>query len=346
MNLAEYDYNLPVELIAQKPPEVRDQSRLMVLPEGNHPVLHTTFTNLPEFLRKGDLLVVNDTRVFPARLVGTKENTGAEIEIFLLRPYGDGTWDALSRPAKRLKEGTVIDFGNGALRAVIVEKGADGRVRTELSSDMDIDEALEKLGKTPLPPYIKREPEDFDRERYQTVYAKERGAVAAPTAGLHFSGILLDKLASMGVERAAVTLHVGIGTFKPLTEDEARSDRLHSEYCIVTETTVDKIRSCRSGKGRVVVVGTTTARALETASSSGAPESYEGWTDLFIKPPYRFRSVDALITNFHLPRSSLLVLVSAFTGRNRILNAYREAVSKQYRFYSYGDAMLIFGGKA
>jgi S-adenosylmethionine:tRNA ribosyltransferase-isomerase len=343
LNLFDYDYNLPEELIAQKPLETRDKSRLMVLPAGTGSIIHTTFHNLPEFIHKGDLLVINDTRVFPARLTGTKESTGAAIEIFLLRPLVDGTWEALSRPAKRLRAGTCVVFKNDTLRAMIVEKGTDGCVRVELLSPIEINEAIDMIGKTPLPPYIKREPEDFDRERYQTVYAKERGAVAAPTAGLHFSEALLGKLTALGIMKASVTLHVGIGTFKPLTEEEARSDRLHSEFCIVPGTTAAMIKECRAGSGRVIAVGTTTARALETASIYGEIKPYKGWTDLFIKPPYRFKSVDALITNFHLPRSSLLVMVSAFAGRDRIIHAYREAIREKYRFYSYGDSMLIFG---
>ncbi|MBA7481621.1 S-adenosylmethionine:tRNA ribosyltransferase-isomerase [subsurface metagenome] len=343
MNLADYDYNLPAELIAQEPLVARDNSRLMVLPAETDSITHSIFHDMPEFLKEGDLLVINNTRVFPARLTGTKENTGGEVEIFLLHSYNDGTWNALSRPFRRLRTGTVVDFRNGTLRAEIVEKGTDGHVRVKLSSDIDIYRAIDRVGKTPLPPYIKREPVPEDRERYQTVYAKELGAVAAPTAGLHFTTGLLEKLSSLGIITASVILHVGIGTFRPLSDEEARSSRLHSEYCLVPEAAVRKVKECRARGKSVIAVGTTTARALETASLTGEIKPYRGWTDIFIKTPYRFKSVDALITNFHLPRSSLLLMVSAFAGRNRILGAYKEAIRKKYRFYSYGDAMFIIG---
>lgn len=340
MNLDQYDYNLPPERIAQQPSAERDRSRLMVLePDGG--ILHRTFRDLPGFLRRGDILVANDTKVFPARLIGKKEETGGEVEIFLLRPAADGSWEALCRPSKRLREGTVIRFGDGLLRAVIAGKGEYGHVRVWLESETDVNEAIDRLGRIPLPHYIRRQPEAGDSERYQTVYARERGAVAAPTAGLHFTPAILDTLAAGGVAFATVTLHVGIGTFRPLTEEDAEGDHLHSEYCLVPETTVRMVREARERGGRVFAVGTTTTRALETASRSGELQPFEGFTDIFIKPPYRFRSVDALITNFHLPRSSLLMLVSAFAGRERILEAYRVAVEEEYRFYSYGDATLI-----
>ena len=342
MKLSDYDYNLPAELIAQKPLEARDDSRLMVLPEETDTVLHKLFHDLPEFFREGDLIVINNTQVFPARLIGAKEKTGGEVEIFLLSPYEDGSWDALSRPARRLKAGTQVVFGDGILSACIVDKGQDGHVRVQLSSDIDIDKAIDSVGKTPLPPYIKREPENTDTYRYQTVYAEKRGAVAAPTAGLHFTEALLEKITALGVEKATVTLHVGIGTFRPLSDDEAQSDKLHSEYCEVPETTANMVDKCRTKGRRIYAVGTTTARALEAASDSGTIKPFKGWTDIFIKPRYMFRSVDALITNFHLPRSSLLLMVSAFGGKDRIVKAYHTAVQEKYRFYSYGDAMLIF----
>ena len=350
MNLADYDYNLPVDLIAQKPLNERDRSRLMVLHSGatggsvKASVEHSFFCNLPEFLEKRDLLVLNDTRVFSARLIGTKEKTGGEAELLLLHHDGDDVWEALSRPSKRLREGSVILFGNGRLRAEIVEKGQNGHVRVRLSAESDrIEDVIDAVGITPLPPYIKRMPDRHDRDRYQTVYARERGAVAAPTAGLHFSEELLETLKSRGIGITSVTLHVGIGTFRPLSEQDADKDRLHHEYCRIPPETVHHITACRKRGGRVVAIGTTTARALETASVSGYIAPFEGWTDLFIKPPYRFVSVDVLITNFHLPRSSLLLMVSAFAGKERIFEAYREAISERYRFYSYGDAMLIFG---
>ena len=343
MNLTDYDYNLPAELIAQIPLDVRDDSRLMVLPAGTDSVQHRKFFELTDYIDSGDCIVLNDTRVFPARLIGNKEKTDAEIEIFLLNPNGDGTWEALSRPAKRLRNGTRIIFKDGLLHAEIVEKGADGYVRVRLESEIDIQDAIDISGVTPLPPYIKRESTERDRTRYQTVYAQKRGAVAAPTAGLHFSEGLLKKLSDSGVNITSVTLHVGIGTFRPLSEGEAKNNILHDEYCEIPEDTVRKIEQCRKDGKRVIAVGTTTARALESASASGRIKPFSGWTNIFIKPPYRFKSVDALITNFHLPRSSLLMMVSAFTGRERILNAYEIAVQQGYRFYSYGDAMLIFG---
>ncbi len=343
MNL--YDYNLPSEMIAQKPAETRDKARLMVLDIGRNSISHRIFTDLPDFLSQDDLLVINDTKVFPARLIGKKEKTGSAVEIFLLRSYDNGTWDALSRPAKRLKEGSLINFGNGLLRAEVINKGSNGHVRVNFESEYDINTAVDMLGKTPLPPYIKREPDDSDIERYQTVYAQKRGAVAAPTAGLHFTDKILNELVFRGVEKATVTLHVGIGTFRPLSVDEAKSDKLHSEYCSVPQSTVQKVIECRMKGRRVIAVGTTTARALESASINGEIKPYEGWTEVFIKPPYKFRSVDSLITNFHLPSSSLLMMVCAFAGRERILNAYKVAIKEGYRFYSYGDAMLIIGSE-
>ncbi|MFC1490447.1 tRNA preQ1(34) S-adenosylmethionine ribosyltransferase-isomerase QueA [Candidatus Latescibacterota bacterium] len=343
MNLNDYHYNLPQDMIAQHPAEPRDTSRLMIINTENDTISHSVFSNLTGFINSNDLLVVNDTKVFPARLIGKKETSGGSVEIFLLKRYNDGTWDALSRPAKRLKIGSVIMFGEGLLSAEILEKGESGHVRVKLDSEVDIDIAIDKLGKTPLPPYIKHAPDSYDSERYQTVYARTRGAVAAPTAGLHFTPEMLDKIESIGVKKAPVTLHVGIGTFRPLSEEEADGDHLHSEYCTITKSTADMVKDCRANGGRVIAVGTTTARALESASASGEIVPFDGWTDIFIKPPYRFKSVDSLITNFHLPCSSLLMMVGAFAGRQRILNAYDDAVKSGYRFYSYGDAMFITG---
>ena len=341
MNLENYDYTLPADLIAQEPAAERDQSRLMILKACANSVYHRNFSDLPEFFHKNDLLVINDTKVFPARLIGEKEHSGGEVELFLLRSLENGTWEALSRPARRLRAGTTVVFGDGLIRAEIVEKGANGHVYVRLKSNLSIETAINTIGKTPLPPYIKREPVEKDLERYQTVYAKRSGAVAAPTAGLHFTRAILDRLESRGIATAQVTLHVGIGTFRPLNEDEARKETLHSEYCIVPKSTARMVSECRKKGGRVFAVGTTTVRALETASAQGELTNFEGWTDIFIKPPYTFKSVDALLTNFHLPRSSLLMLVSAFAGRENILHAYNEAVKERYRFYSYGDAMLI-----
>lgn len=342
MNLDDFSYDLPPELIAQEPAPTRDSSRLMVL-ERNGGTRHLMFRDLPSLLRNGDVVVVNDTRVFPARLIGKRESTGGEAEIFLLSPREDGTWNALCRPARRLRPGGRVVFGDGSLTAEIVGKGADGHVTVRLESDGNLENALERFGKTPLPPYISREPEPSDRERYQTVYAENRGAVAAPTAGLHFTPQILGDLEAKGIGVERVTLHVGIGTFRPLNETEAKESTLHEEYCVVPESTVSALRKCRKSGGRIVAVGTTTSRALETASQDGGLAPYTGQTDIFIKPPYRFRSVDILVTNFHLPRSSLLMMVSAFMGRERMLEAYAEAVRQRYRFYSYGDAMILFG---
>ncbi|MHB9030513.1 MAG: tRNA preQ1(34) S-adenosylmethionine ribosyltransferase-isomerase QueA [Candidatus Latescibacterota bacterium] len=340
MNLEEYDYPLPPELIAQNPAEERDHSRLMVLDPAEE-IRHRLFRDIPEYFSPGDVLVVNDTRVFPARLVGKKEDTGGDVELLLLRPSVDGSWEALARPAKRLRVGTPLLFGEGILRALVTEKGEYGQIRVRLESNLDINAAVDRVGQIPLPRYIRREPETADCERYQTVYARVRGAVAAPTAGLHFTPAILETLAARGVIFASVTLHVGIGTFRPLTEEDAEKNHLHSEYCLVSKTTADAVHDARRRGGRVFAVGTTTVRALETASVSGELRPFEGFTEIFIKPPYAFRSVDALITNFHLPRSSLLMMVSAFAGRERMLEAYRIAVQEGYRFYSYGDAMLI-----
>lgn len=340
MNLDDYDYLLPPELIAQEPAGERDASRLLVLGADGE-ITHRVFREIPEFFSPGDLIVVNDTRVFPARLVGRKNGTGGGVEFLLLRPAPDGVWDVLARPAKRLREGMTVIFGDGVLRATVLEKGEYGHARVRLESENGVDDAIDRVGKIPLPKYIHREPVAEDRERYQTVYARVRGAVAAPTAGLHFTPAVLGSLAARGVRSATVTLHVGIGTFRPLTDEDAGKERLHSEYCLVPAVTAEAVRLTRERGGRVFAVGTTTVRALETASHSGAIGPFEGFTDIFIKPPYRFRSVDALITNFHLPKSSLLMLVSAFAGRERILAAYRAAVAEGYRFYSYGDAMLI-----
>ena len=346
MNLEDYDYILPADLIAQEPAARRDQSRLMILDAGTNSVQHRNFSDILEFLHKDDLVVINDTKVFPARLIGNKESSGGEVEIFLLESYKDGTWKALSRPSKRLKNGTFVIFGDGLMRAEIVKKDSNGLVLIKLESKIPIEVAINKIGKTPLPPYIKREPDKTDHERYQTVYAKKRGSVAAPTAGLHFTPAIIDGFTSRGVTVTSITLHVGIGTFRSLSEEEAQGDTLHSEYCVVPASTVRMIKACRKKGGRIFAVGTTTARALETVSSQGELTHFEGWTNIFIKPPYTFKSVDALLTNFHLPRSSLLLLVSAFAGKECILNAYKEAVKERYRFYSYGDAMLIIGSES
>jgi S-adenosylmethionine:tRNA ribosyltransferase-isomerase len=284
---------------------------------------------------------VNDTKVFPARLLGKKQDTGASIEVFLLNQQNEATWEALTRPSKRIRPGIRVSFAEGILTGTIQEKGADGKATVRLEAALPLDAAIDRAGVTPLPPYIRRAPCPGDRERYQTVYAAKRGAVAAPTAGFHFTRELLDRLEDRGIRTVAVTLHVGIGTFRPLKPEDFARDTLHAEYCIVSREAAEAVHTCRDRGGRIVAVGTTTARALESASRSGTLEPFEGWTDLFIRESYQFRAVDTLVTNFHLPRSSLLVMVSAFGGRERVLAAYREAVREGYRFYSYGDAMLL-----
>lgn len=341
MNLSDYDYNLPPGLIAQEPAENRDKSRLMVLDRASGSIRHDFFARITSYLSPKDIVVLNDTKVFPARLIGRKADTGGEAEIFLLKSDDGIVWEALCRPSRRLKRGSVVVFGDGRMTAEIIEKRNQGHVTVRLDSAGNISDAIDALGETPLPPYIRRRATATDRERYQTVYADNRGSVAAPTAGLHFSTAILESLSLQGIIIAKVTLHVGIGTFRPLTDNEIGNDYLHSEYCIIPETTAESIKMCRKAGGRVFAVGTTTTRALETASKHGEIKQYEGWTDIFIKPPYRFKSVDCLITNFHLPRSSLLMMVSAFAGRETVLRAYGEAVREHYRFYSYGDAMLI-----
>jgi len=343
VNLQDYNYHLPPELIAQEPSKERDISRLLVLNSITGEIHHRIFHDFPEYVNKNDLLVVNNTKVFPARLIGKREKTGGEYEIFLLKEIGKNIWDALAKKHSRLKIGTIISVGDGTIRISILEKNDNGHAIVKLESDMDIYDAINNAGKVPLPPYIRREPSITDKDRYQTVYASERGSVAAPTAGLHFTDKTLAELREKGCETAEVTLHVGIGTFRPLNEDDADKDILHSEFCIVPGETSDSIKKCRDNGGKVFAVGTTSARSLETASATGIIAPFRGETNIFIKPPYKFRSVDNLLTNFHLPKSSLLMLVCAFAGRDNIMKAYSEAIEKKYRFYSYGDAMLIIG---
>ena len=364
----EFDYHLPEERIAQEPLP-RGTSRLLVLgaPPGS-PERHRRVSDLPEILRPGDLLVVNDTRVIPARIYGHRllddGTEGARIELLLVEPIedrsagepgpADTVWDTLVRPGKKARPGTEIVFrdgdeeandGEGAivLRAEVLAKAGDGRHRVRFSEP--VEPHLERLGHVPLPPYIKRADRPADRERYQTVYAERPGAIAAPTAGLHFTPELLDRLEERGIEHVAVTLHVGIGTFKPVTAELVHEHRMDAERYDVPQATADAIRRTRERGGRIVAVGTTVVRTLESAATSsgrtdGSVKVGPGRTELFIVPGYRFRVVDALLTNFHLPRSTLLMLVSAFAGKERVLQAYEEAVREEYRFYSYGDAML------
>nr|MBO2486515.1 tRNA preQ1(34) S-adenosylmethionine ribosyltransferase-isomerase QueA [Bacillota bacterium] len=349
MRMADFDYTLPPEAIAQEPVEPRDASRLLVLHRGDGRLEHRIFRELPQYLRPGDVLVVNESRVRPARLVGEKEGTGGVVELLLLRPDADGAWECLARPGRRLRPGQWLVFGGGQLRAQVLPSPPDspaGVRRVRLVHEGSLDQVLEALGRVPLPPYIHREL--ADPERYQTVYAKEPGSAAAPTAGLHFTPRLLEQIEALGVAVVPVVLHVGLDTFRPVTEEEAEAHPMHREYFAVPPETAQAVNGARARGGRVVAVGTTTVRALESAALETEArgrgpviEAGSGWTDLYILPGYRFRAVDALITNFHLPRSTLLLLVSAFAGREAILQAYQVALAEGYRFYSFGDAMLI-----
>ena len=349
MKTSDFDYNLDRERIAQTPIEPRDHSRLMVLSRGEGSIQHRHFYDLPEFLRPDDLLLFNDSRVFPARLYGTRAGTGGRIELLLLHRESPGVWRALVRPGPRMRKGDAFEVAGGGrtVSGEVVEVQSDGSRTVRLSDE----EHLDDLGVVPLPPYI-HEPLE-DTERYQTVYARVAGSVAAPTAGLHFTRHLLDNIRSMGVELVFVTLHIGWDSFRPVTTEDISSHRMHSEYWELGQDAADAINRARREGRRVVVVGTTAVRLLEQAAAlspeSGSeeePDRHEiaagsGWADLFIYPGYRFRAVDALVTNFHLPRSSLLMLTSAFAGREPLLEAYRLAVEKGYRFYSFGDSMLV-----
>lgn len=336
-----FDFHLPEELIAQTPLQERASSRLMVLNKENGQIEHDIFKNIKKYLRAGDCLVLNDTRVLPARLFGEKEGTGAKIEVLLLKQIEGDTWETLVKPAKRIKEGTVITFGDGRLSAICVgEKDHGGRIFTFRYEGIFY-EVLEALGEMPLPPYIKEQLEDKDR--YQTVYAKERGSAAAPTAGLHFTEELLTELKEIGVHIAFITLHVGLGTFRPVSVDDIDEHEMHAEFYQVTEGTSRLLNEVREKGGRIITVGTTSTRTLETIASAneGNFVADSGWTNIFIYPGYEFKAIDGMITNFHLPKSTLIMLVSALAGRENVINAYQLAVAEEYRFFSFGDAMFI-----
>ncbi|GAB6932321.1 tRNA preQ1(34) S-adenosylmethionine ribosyltransferase-isomerase QueA [Calditerricola satsumensis] len=342
MDIKDYDFDLPEELVAQTPLPDRAESRLLVLHRATGELEHRRFRDVIEYLHPGDTLVLNDTRVMPARLFGVKEGTGAKIEVLLLKDLGDDRWETLVKPGKRVRPGTVVSFGDGLLRGVCEGvTDAGGRIFRFQYEGGDFHAVLERLGEIPLPPYIRAKLDD--PERYQTVYAKKTGSAAAPTAGLHFTRELLDAIAAKGVDIATLTLHVGLGTFRPVTTERVEDHRMHAEYYEVSEACADLLNRTRARGGRIVAVGTTTTRTLETVAQrhDGRFVAESGWTDIFIYPGYRFRAIDALITNFHLPRSTLILLVSAFAGRERILAAYREAIARRYRFFSFGDAMLI-----
>ena len=339
MKKSDFYYDLPEELIAQTPIPERDHSRLLVLDRKTGSIEHRHFYDLIDYLQEGDCLVINDSRVLPARLLGCR-SSGGSVELVLLRDLGDGRWECLSRPGRKTKPGTELSFGDGELMATVQEVAEGGNRIVQFHYEGIFLEVLERLGKMPLPPYIKAELQDA--ERYQTVYSRELGSAAAPTAGLHFTQELLDKIRAKGVKICSVTLHVGLGTFRPVKEEEIEDHEMHSEFCIVPEETARIVTETKRSGGRVIAVGTTSCRTLESFSTEdGALSPSSGWTNIFIYPGYRFRCVDALVTNFHLPESTLIMLVSALAGRENILNAYRCAVEERYRFFSFGDAMFI-----
>lgn len=339
MNKSDFDFYLPEELIAQTPLEKRDTSRLLHLDKQTGEIEHKHFYDIKQYLHEGDCLVLNDSRVLPARLIGARP-TGGTVELVLLKDLGDNRWDCLSRPGRKTKPGQELVFGNGELTAVVEEVTLGGNRIVKFSYEGIFLEILERLGKMPLPPYIKEELQDS--ERYQTVYSKELGSAAAPTAGLHFTKELLAEIADMGVKICYVTLHVGLGTFRPVKADKIEDHEMHSEFCIVPEETAETVNAVKRAGGRVVAVGTTSCRTLESfTTEDGTLQATSGWTNIFIYPGYKFKCIDALITNFHLPESTLIMLVSALAGRENILNAYNTAVKERYRFFSFGDAMMI-----
>ncbi|KYD15304.1 tRNA preQ1(34) S-adenosylmethionine ribosyltransferase-isomerase QueA [Saccharococcus caldoxylosilyticus] len=341
MKIDLFDFELPEELIAQTPLPNRDASRLMVLNKKTGEIRHETFRNIISYLREGDCLVLNDTRVMPARLYGEKTDTGANIEVLLLKQLEGDRWETLVKPAKRVKVGTEITFGDGRLKAVCVDTLEHGGRVLEFSYQGIFYEVLEQLGEMPLPPYIKEKLED--PERYQTVYAREVGSAAAPTAGLHFTKPLLDDIRAKGVHIAFITLHVGLGTFRPVSVENIEEHDMHAEFYQMPEETAQLLNEVRQQGGRIIAVGTTSTRTLETIATrhDGKFVAESGWTDIFIYPGYEFKGIDGLVTNFHLPKSTLIMLVSALAGRENILHAYHVAVKERYRFFSFGDAMLI-----
>ena len=345
MRTADFDFELPPELIAQHPAQRREQSRMLVVRRQEGTLEHRRFFDLPQYLRKDDLLVVNNTRVIPARVFGRKPGTGGKVEILLLEEIHPGTWDILLHAARRPKVGALITLGEGQAVAVLLSDGAKGRATIRIESERPWLEVLEEIGIPPLPPYIKRSDvsgQRSDRERYQTVYAKHAGAVAAPTAGLHFTDEIFQALEKQGVGKAEVTLHVGLGTFRPVDAENVEDHRMEPERYTLPEETAKRIVATKDAGGRVVAVGSTSVRTLETvAAEHGRVVSCSGRSSLFIYPPYPFKVVDAMLTNFHLPKSTLIMMICALAGRELILRAYEEAVKEKYRFYSYGDCMLI-----
>ena len=339
MKTSDFNYNLPEELIAQTPACPRDSSRLLVYHRNTGAIEHRIFHDVLDYLNPGDCLVMNDSRVLPARLLGHRP-TGGAVEVLLLRDLGGNRWECLCKPGRKMLPGNTVSFGNGELTAAVREVQEDGNRIVEFQYEGIFLEVLERLGKMPLPPYIKAEL--ADQERYQTVYSREVGSAAAPTAGLHFTNELLEKIRAKGVRTAFVTLHVGLGTFRPVKAETILEHHMHSELCMMSEETARILNETRHGGGRIICVGTTSCRTLESlAGEDGSFEAKSKWTDIFIYPGYTFRAMDGLITNFHLPESTLVMLVSAFAGRERVLNAYAEAVKERYRFFSFGDAMCI-----
>ena len=340
MKTSDFYYDLPPELIAQTPLEKRDESRLLCLDKATGEWSHHHFYELPDFLRPGDCLILNNSRVLPARLLGRRLPGGGACEVLLLQDKGDKVWECLVRPGKHLREGARVSFGDGELTAEIAEVLPDGNRLVRFDYEGIFLEMLERLGKMPLPPYIKEELQD--QERYQTVYSKVNGSAAAPTAGLHFTPELLERIAAKGVGVGYVTLHVGLGTFRPVKEDEIEQHDMHSEYCTIPQETADLINRTKANGGRVICVGTTSCRTIESwAGEDGTMTATGGWTNIYIYPGYRFKVMDALVTNFHLPESTLIMLVSALAGREHVLASYEEAVRERYRFFSFGDAMFI-----
>ena len=339
MKKSDFYFDLPEELIAQTPIQQRDHSRLLHLDRSSGEIEHKHFYELINYLQPGDCLVLTNSRVLPARLIGCR-STGGSVELVLLRDLGDGKWECLSRPGKKTRPGTELFFGDGELSATVMDVVEGGNRIVQFHYEGIFLEILERLGKMPLPPYIKEELNDA--ERYQTVYSKEIGSAAAPTAGLHCTKELLAELEAKGVKVCYVTLHVGLGTFRPVKEDEIEDHEMHSEFCIMPEDTARIITETKKSGGRVVAVGTTSCRTIESfANADGTMEAKSGWTNIFIFPGYTFKCIDALVTNFHLPESTLIMLVSALAGRENVLNAYKVAVDERYRFFSFGDAMLI-----
>ncbi len=339
MKTSDFNYELPEELIAQTPLEKRDASRLMCLDKDSGEISHRHFYDLTNHLKAGDCLVLNDSRVLPARLIGRRE-TGGTVEVVLLKDKGDGLWECLSRPGRKTKPGTKLIFGENELCATVEASREGGNKLIRFRYEGIFLEVLERLGKMPLPPYIRAELEDA--ERYQTVYSRQSGSAAAPTAGLHFTKELLEKIKSRGVSLCYVTLHVGLGTFRPVKCESLENHEMHSEFCLIPEETARLVTETKKANGRVIAVGTTSCRVLESfTNKDGSLQAISAWTDIFIYPGYKFKCIDALLTNFHLPESTLIMLVSAFAGRENVLRAYEEAVRQRYRFFSFGDAMFI-----